>query len=778
MEIYNVLNKMFTHFQGLIGVVSKLGVNIETCLGKIQSYRIQTLLCLVILSAGLSGTALAQIPLNLDIKLQADKTQAKVGDIVNYTLVITPSATDQTAHAVDVHTYGGFTNKRVLSKEAIGKVNISLLSLGVTNVQLGEVVEDETQRKGAFVLLSSPDGYPQYQARVTLTNNSISIDDLMLCRVSMWRDVAAGSPNVFTYGSYTFKFSATVLSSHSSAISTAQAITLRTERAAADNNYEIESPPVVFNYASAETSYTQVYIVPTLAPIANTIICDGTALNEKFASSDPAKPNPSVTTYEWSVSNVKNLSGVAAGSGAVLNNVPKLTDPTTSGSAVYTITPILTDNQLGVNGGYGDVVVTRGTPQAFNLIVRPVPTLTAIVATQYEPGLLVLSTTTNIKNPLYSWYDGSTLIATNTSGSLTLSNWQKNATDKTYRVLVRGNNYDVNGDLEQLACASSDKVITVKPLHVVLSVSVPTLKEGTSGKFILTLVDSDGNAQGFNKDETFTISLLPNNEAKPGHYNFPQGLQVQLKKMQTTVDIPVDALVDNIIYNTEVLRIQVNNDDLGTAVNAITLLDATADDPKNTIITLGSGTIYDDEQLMLHAKLPDGIIAGQDISISLLGDPTKSDISMLSPKPQISSPVIIKAGTSSDAFYVTTEPNVSVLPATLVINGTASGYKVKDGTVIILNRAVIIPNLFSPNGDPQNDKWVIKSIEKYPDYGIEVYDEWGKIIHATNSSNYQPWDGTDDKNGRAMPAATYYYRITLKMGYEIKKYAGYVALLR
>lgn len=72
--------------------------------------------------------------------------------------------------------------------------------------------------------------------------------------------------------------------------------------------------------------------------------------------------------------------------------------------------------------------------------------------------------------------------------------------------------------------------------------------------------------------------------------------------------------------------------------------------------------------------------------------------------------------------------------------------------------AFYIPNVFSPNGDGQNDTWHIYyegsqgSIEL-----IEVFDRWGNMIHRGSQSGTLDWDGT--YHGQMLSAGVYTYKL-------------------
>jgi gliding motility-associated-like protein len=98
-------------------------------------------------------------------------------------------------------------------------------------------------------------------------------------------------------------------------------------------------------------------------------------------------------------------------------------------------------------------------------------------------------------------------------------------------------------------------------------------------------------------------------------------------------------------------------------------------------------------------------------------------------------------------------------------------------TCVVFEHLVNIPSAFSPNGDGKNDTWTIRNIQAYKDVSIEVFSRWGeKVFEASGYSN--DWDGT--MNGKALPDATYFYVIKLKLLVEGQKetYTGNVTIMR
>ncbi len=89
---------------------------------------------------------------------------------------------------------------------------------------------------------------------------------------------------------------------------------------------------------------------------------------------------------------------------------------------------------------------------------------------------------------------------------------------------------------------------------------------------------------------------------------------------------------------------------------------------------------------------------------------------------------------------------------------------------------IIVPNVFSPNGDGYNEFFSITSIG-LKDLYVEIYDRWGLKMGDFSALN-GGWDGKA-ASGKDAPEGTYYY-ILLAHGIDSKEYnlKGYLLLLR
>lgn len=738
---------------------------------KLKNRRTSLFVFLFAINLGVSK-AQVHIPMSMNVTVEASKKEAKVGEILEYKVVVTPVEPAGASQVAWDNIDGGFGNKQNYDTWAFATLELRLSGLAINTV--GELIGGR---------LSYAIGNPIVKI---ISPNTLEVSELPLCHNTIWDDVGGGgSLEMFT--PTTFTFSCVVTSSAPSAVCRPYATNLRTIRGGGTMNSDF----IYSTNPGPRLDVAQTFIIPTINAQSDVSICKEASVVKTFKSSDPTKPNPAATTYTWTTSNrkgepIKNASDNnqtgdvvevrIVGVGLVSNTSPK------SGSVQYTIVPSITTPVIDKAGNEVAVTKIEGSPVSFTITVYPVSELSSLTSAQLPEGNMLLNAQSTISSTgdfinTFNWYgpnDPTKLIEQNSDGTLNISDWQKQLTPSTYYVRVVNSYKDENGVLKTLTCPTNMLNITINPLHFTLEAVSSQVKEGNPTTFVLRLLDSDGKPQGFNKDEIVTIKLRDDNEAKPGHYQIQS--TIAFNRMVTQVEIPIKTFYDNIVYNTEVLKITAGCEDLRYADADLTILDATSDDPKNTIITLEDGIIYTNEPLTLQAKLPAGIVAGRDIKFGLIKDDVKSDISMLLSEPYFPATVIIKSNTSSAQYTVKSEINNSAVPAQLFLQGLATGFQFKEGRVIILNQTIQIPNVFSPNQDGLNDVWVIKSIDKYPSFTLKLYNEWGSEIFSTNASNYKEFDGS--YNGKQLQHGECFYYIIDLHDNKHKPYVGRVAVIR
>ncbi|WP_191072944.1 tandem-95 repeat protein [Mesoflavibacter profundi] len=94
-------------------------------------------------------------------------------------------------------------------------------------------------------------------------------------------------------------------------------------------------------------------------------------------------------------------------------------------------------------------------------------------------------------------------------------------------------------------------------------------------------------------------------------------------------------------------------------------------------------------------------------------------------------------------------------------------------------------NAVTPNGDGDNDVFVIRNIELYPDNTVTIYNRWGVIVYQTSGYGQSGNFFNGVSNGRAtieadkqLPVGTYFYIIEYNNGNETKSKAGYLYIQR
>lgn len=104
------------------------------------------------------------------------------------------------------------------------------------------------------------------------------------------------------------------------------------------------------------------------------------------------------------------------------------------------------------------------------------------------------------------------------------------------------------------------------------------------------------------------------------------------------------------------------------------------------------------------------------------------------------------------------EPNILVEETNTVLRGNILGsalITVTDACGQVRNGAVDIvicevPNVFSPNGDGQNEFFEIQGIDAYPNSTLQVWNRWGVIVYE--SENYENFWSAEGQ-----PDGTYYF---------------------
>ncbi len=114
---------------------------------------------------------------------------------------------------------------------------------------------------------------------------------------------------------------------------------------------------------------------------------------------------------------------------------------------------------------------------------------------------------------------------------------------------------------------------------------------------------------------------------------------------------------------------------------------------------------------------------------------------------------------------------------TYTLTATDGVCTLSEDVTVFVNSGLIIPNLFTPNGDGNNDTWEIINISDYPDNDLTIYDRWGQLVYEAIGYNFaKAWDGT--RKNKPLPEGVYFYKLNLNSGKASDASTGYITIVR
>jgi gliding motility-associated-like protein len=101
------------------------------------------------------------------------------------------------------------------------------------------------------------------------------------------------------------------------------------------------------------------------------------------------------------------------------------------------------------------------------------------------------------------------------------------------------------------------------------------------------------------------------------------------------------------------------------------------------------------------------------------------------------------------------------------------------GFVAIEEGLASIPNVFTPNNDQQNDRFLVGGMG-LESFKMEVFNRWGRTVFTSTNPN-NGWNGGLDNSADKVPDGTYFYVITFRdrcSTEPLSTHTGHVTLLR
>ena len=86
-----------------------------------------------------------------------------------------------------------------------------------------------------------------------------------------------------------------------------------------------------------------------------------------------------------------------------------------------------------------------------------------------------------------------------------------------------------------------------------------------------------------------------------------------------------------------------------------------------------------------------------------------------------------------------------------------------------------LPNFFTPDGDGQNDFWIPRNMEQFPEILIKIFDRYGRVV-SNQSVDSKGWDGK--YSGNELPTGDYWYVIKLNGERDEREFVGHFTLYR
>jgi gliding motility-associated-like protein len=104
------------------------------------------------------------------------------------------------------------------------------------------------------------------------------------------------------------------------------------------------------------------------------------------------------------------------------------------------------------------------------------------------------------------------------------------------------------------------------------------------------------------------------------------------------------------------------------------------------------------------------------------------------------------------------------------------GCELRDSVWLYKCNVLVMPNVFSPNGDGLNDVFLPIEMDALQNPHLQIFNRWGELLFETFDLS-KGWDGTS--NGNPVPGGTYFYVLSFEHPSQGVEYTeGMIELIR
>ncbi|MGG9971197.1 gliding motility-associated C-terminal domain-containing protein [Ferruginibacter sp. SUN002] len=448
---------------------------------------------------------------------------------------------------------------------------------------------------------------------------------------------------------------------------------------------------------------------------------------------------------------------------------------------------------LNINASTGAITIAGSLPNVYTITYSVAATSCSVAKSSSTTITIVdlpATPTVNVTTPTCT-SPTATITVTSTRTGLTFSNDGVNYTNTTgiFTGIVAGSSYSItaknsNGCISQAATgtvgtvpgAPAGPTVTVTPPTCTVATATITVTSSTTGVTFsndgVNYTNTTGVFNNVPANSNYSITLKdaagcissPNTGTVPAQPAIPAAPTVVTTQPTcniATVTVSVSSSTTGLSFSNDGTDYS-NTTGIFNSISAGSAYSITAKNSAGCISPATVGTIKAQPKAPTANAGSDKVVAMGE-SVQLDGVATGDNITI-----QWTPNSNITGATTENPIVSPTQDQVYTMTVRSIDGCTAT-----DNVTVRFLKDVIIPNVFSPNGDGTNDTWKITNIEDYPNASVEVFNRYGQFIFGSVGYTIR-WDGKF--KGQPVPVGPYYWIIKLRP--ESKPMSGTISVVR